>query len=89
MANANTATPTISRFTQTNTIQRCKFELTVSDGDLLSRPDTVDLHICLRNEPGCSVIVTANRDDLAPLTLGREQLCDSEAIVHNLDPLKN
>jgi len=43
IADANTATPTISGFTQTSKIQRCVFELTVSDGDLLSKPDTVEV----------------------------------------------
>lgn len=38
-----TARPTISGFTQTSVIQRCKFELTVSDGDLVSEPDTVEV----------------------------------------------
>lgn len=38
-------TPTIIEFLQTNDIQRCEFELTVSDGDLLSRPDTVEVII--------------------------------------------
>lgn len=43
ITDANTATPMISGFTQTNTIQRCFFELIVSDGDLLSKPDTVEV----------------------------------------------
>jgi len=38
---ANTATPTISGFVQTNEIQECEFELVVNDGELTSLPDTV------------------------------------------------
>ncbi len=41
----NTATPTISGFSQTSSIQVCEFELIVSDGVLNSSPDTVDLII--------------------------------------------
>ena len=41
----NTATPTISGFNQTNAIQRCEFELTVSDGDLNGPSDTVEVII--------------------------------------------
>ncbi|GAG88453.1 unnamed protein product, partial [marine sediment metagenome] len=41
----NTTMPTISGFSQTNAIQRCEFELTVSDGDLNGRPDTVEVII--------------------------------------------
>ena len=41
----NTAIPTISGFSQTNAIQRCEFELTVSDGDLNGHPDTVEVII--------------------------------------------
>ena len=42
ITDANTATPTISGFTQTSMIQRCEFELVVSDTDevLFSTPDT-------------------------------------------------
>ncbi|KPK43405.1 MAG: hypothetical protein AMJ65_05885 [Phycisphaerae bacterium SG8_4] len=43
IADVDTATPTISGFTQANTVQLCEFELTVSDGDLFSRPDTVEV----------------------------------------------
>jgi hypothetical protein len=39
----NTMMPTISGFSQTNEIQRCEFELTVNDGALNSRPDTVQV----------------------------------------------
>jgi len=47
ITDANTATPTISGFTQTSMIQRCEFELVVSDTDevLFSRPDTVEVII--------------------------------------------
>ncbi|MHC4073466.1 MAG: PKD domain-containing protein, partial [Planctomycetota bacterium] len=45
IADASTATPTVSGFMQTSTIQRCVFELIVSDGDLLSRPDAVEIII--------------------------------------------
>jgi len=38
---ANTATPTVSGFVQTDAIQVCEFELVVSDGELTSMPDTV------------------------------------------------
>lgn len=41
----NTATPTISEFSQTNEIQRCEIELTVTDGDLNGPPDTVQVII--------------------------------------------
>jgi len=41
----NTKMPTISGFSQTNAIQRCEFELTVSDSDLDGRPDTVQVII--------------------------------------------
>jgi len=37
--------PTISGFTQTSEIQECKFELVVSDGELISLPDTVKVII--------------------------------------------
>ena len=39
ITNANTATPTISNFVQTEEIQECEFELLVSDGELTSLPD--------------------------------------------------
>ena len=42
---ANTATPTISGFTQTDEIQECEFELLVSDGEMTSQPDTVKVII--------------------------------------------
>ena len=42
---SDTAMPVITGLTQTNEIQRCVFELTVSDGDILSRPDTVEVVI--------------------------------------------
>ncbi len=45
IADANSGTPTISGFIQTGAIQRCEFELIVSDGDLVSEPDTVDVII--------------------------------------------
>lgn len=41
----NTVMPSISGFIQTNAIQRCEFELTVSDGDLASQPDIVEVII--------------------------------------------
>lgn len=41
----NTTTPTISGFSQTDEIQRCEFELTLSDGDLNGPPDTVEVII--------------------------------------------
>jgi hypothetical protein len=45
VADENTATPTISGFVLTNTILRCELELTVSDGALVSQPDTVEVII--------------------------------------------
>jgi hypothetical protein len=45
MTDANTATPTISGFLQTDEIQTCEFELVVSDGALMSLPDTVEVFI--------------------------------------------
>ena len=45
ITDANTATPTISGFTQTSDIQECEFELVVSDGVLTSLPDTVKVII--------------------------------------------
>jgi len=45
IADANTATPTISGFVQTNDIQECEFEVVVSDGELTSLPDTVKIVI--------------------------------------------
>ncbi|HUU15634.1 MAG TPA: hypothetical protein VMW72_00675 [Sedimentisphaerales bacterium] len=41
----DTATPTISGFTQTDEIQECEFELVVSDGEFISLPDTVKVII--------------------------------------------
>jgi hypothetical protein len=45
ISDANTATPVISIFTQTDVIQECEFELVVSDGELISLPDTVKVII--------------------------------------------
>jgi hypothetical protein len=45
ITDANTATPTISSFVQTEAIQKCEFELVVSDGELASLPDTVKVII--------------------------------------------
>ncbi|MHC4790195.1 MAG: PKD domain-containing protein, partial [Planctomycetota bacterium] len=42
---ADTATPTISGFSQTSSIQECEFELVVSDGELASEPDIVKVII--------------------------------------------
>ena len=39
ITDANTATPTVSGFIQTDEIQECQFELLVSDGELTSLPD--------------------------------------------------
>ena len=41
VSDAATATPTVGGFIQTDAIQRCEFELLVSDGELTSRPDRV------------------------------------------------
>jgi hypothetical protein len=51
ISDANTATPTVSDFVQTEEIQICEFELIVSVGELSSLPDTV------------KVIVVANFGD--------------------------
>ncbi|MFC1604819.1 FG-GAP-like repeat-containing protein [Planctomycetota bacterium] len=45
ITDANTATPTISDFIQTDEIQECAFELIVSDGELRSLPDIVKVII--------------------------------------------
>jgi len=45
ISDADTATPTISGFTQTDAIQECEFELVTSDGKLTSQPDTVKVTI--------------------------------------------
>jgi hypothetical protein len=45
ITDANTATPTVSGFTQTDVIQECEFELVVNDGELTSLPDTVKVII--------------------------------------------
>lgn len=45
ITDADTATPTVSGFAQTNEIQECEFELIVSDGDANSSPDTVKIII--------------------------------------------
>lgn len=45
IVDANTATPTISGFTQTSSMQACEFELIVNDGALSSPPNTVDVII--------------------------------------------
>jgi hypothetical protein len=45
IVDANTTTPTISGFVQTDEIQECQFELVVSDAELTSLPDTVKVII--------------------------------------------
>jgi hypothetical protein len=45
ITDANTPVPTISSFIQTDEIQECEFELIVSDGELMSLPDTVKVII--------------------------------------------
>ncbi|MHC4532656.1 MAG: right-handed parallel beta-helix repeat-containing protein [Planctomycetota bacterium] len=45
ISDANTATPTISGFIQTDEIQECEFELIVSNSELTSLPDTVKVII--------------------------------------------
>jgi hypothetical protein len=45
ITDGNTPTPIIDGFTQTGEVQRCKFELTVSDGDLVGESDTVEVII--------------------------------------------
>ncbi len=42
---ANTPTPTINGFTQTDTMQQCTFHLVVADSELASIPDTVKVII--------------------------------------------
>ena len=41
ITDANTATPTISGFVQTDQVQVCEVQLVVSDGELTSQPDNV------------------------------------------------
>ena len=45
MTDANSASPMISGFLQTDEIQTCEFELVVSDGALMSLPDTVEVFL--------------------------------------------
>jgi len=45
ITDADTANPKISGFVQTDAIQECEFELVVSDGELISEPDTVKVVI--------------------------------------------
>ncbi len=45
ISEADSASPTVSGFIQTDEIQACEFELVVSDGELTSRPDTVKVII--------------------------------------------
>jgi hypothetical protein len=45
ITDANTATPTVSSFVQTEEIQECEFELVVNGGELTSLPDTVKVII--------------------------------------------
>jgi parallel beta-helix repeat protein len=45
ITDADTATPTISGFTQTDNIQECEFELVVGDSELTSQGDTVKIKI--------------------------------------------
>jgi len=45
IVDANTATPTISGFVQSNDIQTCEFELIIGNGELTSLPDTVEVVI--------------------------------------------
>ena len=45
ISDANSPTPSISGFVQTNSVQTCEFELVVSDGEYLSLPDVVKLQI--------------------------------------------
>ncbi|MHC4574936.1 MAG: PKD domain-containing protein [Planctomycetota bacterium] len=45
ITDGNTATPTISGFTQTSVVQVCQFELVVSDGDYNSPPDIAEVLI--------------------------------------------
>jgi hypothetical protein len=52
----NTATPTISGFSQTNAIQKSVFELTVGDGDLSGHPDTMQI-IIVPDFPGNDLIL--------------------------------
>ncbi|MHC4507472.1 MAG: PKD domain-containing protein, partial [Planctomycetota bacterium] len=45
IADADTATPTVGGFVQTSSIWECEFQLVVSDGDMNSPPDTVEVII--------------------------------------------
>ena len=58
ISDANTATPTVSGFVQTDEIQECEFELVVSDGELTSLPDTVKVIIV--SDFGKNMLILAN-----------------------------
>jgi parallel beta-helix repeat protein len=45
IADADTATPTVGGFVQTSSIQKCEFKLMVSDGEMNSQPDKVEVII--------------------------------------------
>ncbi|MFC1605105.1 hypothetical protein ACFL5F_08780, partial [Planctomycetota bacterium] len=45
ITDADTATPTVGGFVQTSSIRKCEFQLVVSDGDMNSTPDTVEVII--------------------------------------------
>ena len=58
LSDADTATPAISGFVQTDEIQECEFELVVSDGELTSPPDTVKVKVV--PDFGASTLVLGN-----------------------------
>ena len=63
---ANTATPTIDGFIQTNEIQECEFELLVSDGELTSLPDSVTIIIVPNFGPSTLRLENASFDPNKP-----------------------
>jgi len=58
ISDADTATPAISGFVQTDEIQECEFELVAGDGELTSPPDTV--RVTIVPDFGVSTLVLEN-----------------------------
>jgi hypothetical protein len=61
ITNENSATPTISGFTQTSSIQECEFELVVSDGELTSEPDIVKVVVVPVPDFGNPIVSLKNK----------------------------
>jgi predicted outer membrane repeat protein len=70
ITDANTATPAISGFAQTNEIQECEFELVVSDGELTSLPDTVKVIIVPTFSESTMVLENGSFDPHKPTIIG-------------------